>query len=79
MEKTIRCTVCAWRGPWEIAESAPRMRAAAPSSPAMNELQSAYAEQQAAVAMIGGHAPPPCPMCGHHTVSVKLHGYRSVG
>ena len=28
MEKTIRCTVCTWRGPWEVAESAPRIRAA---------------------------------------------------
>lgn len=78
MEKTIRCTVCSWRGPWEIAESAPRVRAAALST-AMDELQSAYAEQNAMSAMTGGHAPPPCPMCGHHTVSVKLHGYRSVG
>ena len=46
---------------------------------AMDERQNAYAEQHALTAMVGGHAPPPCPMCGHHTVSVKLHGHRAVG
>jgi hypothetical protein len=78
MEKTVRCTVCTWRGPWEIAESAPRIRAAE-LDPATEELQAAYAEQQAVSAAIGGHAPPPCPMCGNHAVFVKLHGYRSAG
>jgi hypothetical protein len=78
MEKTIRCTVCTWRGPWEIAESAPRIRAASADA-VTEELQSAYGEQQATYAAVGGHAPPPCPMCGHHTLVVKLHGYRSAG
>jgi hypothetical protein len=76
MEKTIRCTVCTWRGPWEIAESAPRIRAAE-VSPALTEQQDAYADLEAASVRVGAAAPPPCPMCGHHTVPVKLHGYRA--
>ena len=76
MEKTIRCTVCTWRGPWEIAESAPRIRAAE-VHPAIEELQNAYAEQEAVSAAIGAPTPPPCPMCGRHTVPVKMHGYRA--
>ena len=78
MEKGIRCTVCTWRGPWEIAESAPRIRAAE-VDPVTEELQSAIGERQATMEAVGGHAPPPCPMCGHHTLMVKLHGYHAVG
>jgi len=78
MEKTIRCTVCTWRGPWEIAESAPRIRAAEVDA-VTEEIQNAYEERGADSVAVGGHATPPCPMCGRHTVSVKLHGYRSVG
>ena len=78
MEKAIRCTVCTWRGPWEIAESAPRIRAAQ-IDPVTDEVQNAYAQQQAVSVAVGGHAPPPCPMCGNHTLVVKLHGYGAVG
>jgi hypothetical protein len=78
MEKTIRCTNCPWRGPWEIAESAPRIRASV-IPPAEEEIQRAYAEHDEAVASVGTPTPPPCPMCGHHTVGVKLHGYTAVG
>jgi predicted RNA-binding Zn-ribbon protein involved in translation (DUF1610 family) len=78
MEKTIRCTVCTWRGPVEVAESAPRLRAAA-MAPLEEEIQAAYEAQQAVSAAIGATVLPPCPMCGNHTVNVKLHGYRAAG
>ena len=76
MEKTIRCTVCTWRGPWEVAQSAPRMRASE-IAPQLEELQAAYEEHQVESVRAGAEAPPPCPMCGHHTVLVKMHGYRA--
>ena len=78
MEKTVRCTVCTWRGPWVIAESAPRIRAS-DIPPSLEEVQNVLEEQQAELVNVGGHHPPPCPMCGHHTVAVKLHGYRAAG
>lgn len=76
MEKTVRCTVCTWRGPWEIAESAPRIRAS-DIPPALEEVQFALEERQSEKMAIGMEHPPACPVCGHHTVSVKLHGYRA--
>ncbi len=78
MDKSIRCTMCTWRGPWSIAESAPRIRAAE-SAPLEEEIQDAYEAQQLVRAAIGELPAPPCPMCGRHTVVVKLHGYRSAG
>jgi hypothetical protein len=79
MERMIRCTTCTWRGPWEVAESAPRLRAAAPLAPSDEVIQAAYAEQQEVSATIGGPVMPPCPMCGNHVRQVKLHSYRAVG
>ena len=76
MEKSIRCTVCTWRGPADVAESAPRIRAAS-IDPVTDELQNAYAEHEAESVRLGAHAPPPCPVCGHHTVPVKLHAYHA--
>jgi hypothetical protein len=76
MDKSIRCTVCTWRGPWTIAESATRIRASE-IPPALEEVQNALEERQSVSEVVGGHHPPPCPMCGHHTVMVKLHGYRA--
>ena len=77
-EKTIRCTVCPWRGDLQVAESAPRIRAAEVDR-ATEELQHAYEERQATNKATGAHALPPCPTCGHHTVAVKLHSYHAVG
>jgi hypothetical protein len=74
MEKTVRCTVCTWRGPWVIAESAPRIRAS-DIPPALEQLQNALEEHQSVSVNFGAEHPPPCPMCGHHTVQVKLHSY----
>ena len=76
MEKTVRCTVCTWRGPWEIAENAPRIRAS-DIPPALEEVQFALEERQSEKMAIGMEHPPACPQCGHHTVLVKLHGYRA--
>lgn len=76
MEKTVRCTVCTWRGPWVIAETLPRVRASE-IPPAIEEMQNALEERQSERMVVGEAHPPPCPMCGHHTVQVKLHGYRA--
>jgi len=62
----------------DVAESAPRLRVAA-RAPLEEEIQAAYEEQNAISSTIGATALPPCPMCGNHTVQVKLHGYRAVG
>ena len=76
MDKSIRCTVCTWRGPWSVAESAPRVRASE-IPPPLEEVQQAYEERQSESMLVGAEHPPPCPMCGHHTTSVKLHAYRA--
>jgi hypothetical protein len=68
MERTIRCTVCTWRGTTTDAERAPRVR---PSQipPAMEALQDAYADAAYGRAASGGTSHPPCPICGHHTTN----------
>ena len=71
MDKTLRCTVCTWRGAWAEAAAVRVHPAALP--PALEELQRAYDEKQAEEEQLGGHRPPACPVCGHHTVAVKLH------
>jgi hypothetical protein len=76
MERAIRCTVCTWRGPWDVAESAPRIRARQ-SDPVTEEVQQAYADHEAESVRLGAAPPPPCPQCGHHTVVAKLHSYRA--
>jgi hypothetical protein len=43
----------------------------------MEEIQSAYEEHQSESVRLGAAAMPPCPLCGHHTVAVKLHGYHA--
>jgi hypothetical protein len=70
MDKTLRCTVCTWRGAW--AEAAAVRVQAAPLPPALAEIQHAYDEKQAEEEALGGHRPPMCPNCGNHTVHVKL-------
>jgi hypothetical protein len=75
MEKTIRCTVCTWRGPWSDAASvAPPRPSQIPQS--LESVQQAIAEKQAAAAQLGSPQPPPCPLCGHLTAIVKLHSTR---
>ena len=43
------------------------------SLPQLEEIQRAYEEKQMEEEQLGGHRPPACPQCGHHTVAVKLH------
>ena len=74
----MRCTVCTWRGPWVIAESAPRIRASE-IPPSLEQAQNVLEEVQSEIVQVGGHHPPPCPVCGHHTVAVRLHGYAAAG
>ena len=70
IEKTLRCTVCVWRGSWDEAEAAPRVH---PSDipPPMLDIQEAYEEKQTTSEAFGMAHEPPCPTCGHHTVTVK--------
>jgi hypothetical protein len=70
MDKTLRCTVCTWRGAW--AEAAATRVQPAPLSPVLEQIQRAYEEKQRAEEQLGGHRTPPCPQCGHHTVAVHL-------
>jgi hypothetical protein len=70
MDKTLRCTVCTWRGAWAEAAAVRVQPAALP--PALEEIQRAYEEKQLEEQALGGHKPPACPMCGHHTLHVHL-------
>jgi hypothetical protein len=72
MDKTIRCTLCPWRG--TIAEAAAVRVQAAPLPPALEEIQRAYEEKQIEEEALGGHHRlPHCPVCGNHTVHSKMH------
>jgi hypothetical protein len=78
MDKSLRCTQCTWRGPWVVAESAPRIRAS-DVPPPIEEVQAAIEERQSQNMIVGMEHPPPCPQCGHHTQATKLHSYTAVG
>jgi hypothetical protein len=71
MDKPLRCTVCTWRGGWAEA-AAVRVQASA-LPPQLEEIQAAYEQKQIEEEQLGGHRPPACPQCGHHTLAVKLH------
>jgi hypothetical protein len=75
MDKTIRCTVCTWRGSWTDAASQAPPRPSAIPGP-LQEVQAAIEEKQQTAQALGQPHPPPCPVCGHHTVVVKLHSIR---
>ena len=70
MDKTLRCTVCTWRGAW--AEAAAVRVQPVPLPPALEEIQYAYEQKQAEEEQLGAHRAPPCPQCGHHTLPVHL-------
>ena len=72
MDKTIRCTICTWRGSWTDAAS---VRPPRPSQipPGLEQIQHSLEEKQSFDAQLGTPHPPPCPVCGHHTTVVKLH------
>jgi hypothetical protein len=71
MDKTLRCTVCTWRGAWAEAAAVRVQPIALP--PALEAIQQAYEEKQTEDEHLGGHHPPACPQCGHHTLHVHLH------
>jgi hypothetical protein len=50
---------------------------AAALPPALEEIQRAYEEKQSEEEQLGGHRPPSCPVCGNHTVPVKLHRHHA--
>ena len=71
MDKTLRCTVCTWRGAWAEAAAVRVQPTALP--PGLEEIQHAYEEKQAEEEHLGATRPPACPQCGHHTLHAKLH------
>jgi hypothetical protein len=71
MDKSLRCTICTWRGTW--AEAAAHRVQPARLSPQIEEIQRAYEEKQIEEEQLTGHRPPLCPQCGHHLLPVKLH------
>jgi hypothetical protein len=75
MDKTLRCTVCTWRGAWAEAAAVRVQPAGLP--PALQELQHAYEEKQLEEEQLGGHRVPGCPVCGHHTLPVKMHRHHA--
>ncbi len=75
MEKSLRCTVCTWRGGWAEASAVRVQPAALPQG--LEEIQRAYEEKQMEEEQLTGHRPPACPQCGHHTVPVKLHRHQA--
>ena len=74
-EKTIRCTVCTWRGGWSDATSMAPPRPSQIPGP-LEVVQQQLEEKQALSAALGTAHPPPCPVCGHHTQVVKMHSAR---
>ena len=70
MDKTLRCTVCTWRGAWSDAAYA---RPVAPSSlpEPLSHIQKVYEQKQASSVRFGMTREPPCPRCGHHTITVR--------
>jgi hypothetical protein len=76
MDKTLRCTICTWRGAWAEAAAVRVQPAALPH--ALEEIQRAYEEKQAMEEQLGGHRPPGCPQCGHHTVAVKMARHHAI-
>jgi hypothetical protein len=70
MDKTIRCTICTWRGAWAEAAAVRVQPAALP--PQFAEIQHAYEEKQNEDEALGGHKPPACPVCGNHTLHVHM-------
>lgn len=72
---SIRCTNCTWRGDKHATAS---MRPPRPSvvPGQVQEIQQAYAEKEAVNAQLGVAPPPPCPVCGHHTVDVTKRSIR---
>jgi hypothetical protein len=70
MEKSLRCTICTWRGSW--AEAAAVRVQPSPLPPGLEEVQHAYEEKQLEEEQLAGHRPPYCPVCGHHTLPTHL-------
>ena len=75
MDRMVRCTVCCWRGTLAGALAAPRIR---PSEipPAEEAIQGIYEKQRQEARELGHPTLPPCPACGHHTVSVERRSHR---
>jgi hypothetical protein len=72
MDRMVRCTVCYWRGTLGEAIAAPRIRKS-DVPPAEAAIQNAYEERRQLARQLGHPTLPPCPTCGHHTVSVERH------
>jgi hypothetical protein len=71
MDKTVRCTICSWRG--TMSEAAMTRVQAAELPPALEELQNAYEEKQVEAEQLSGEPRPPrCPVCGNHTIRARL-------
>ena len=71
MDRTLRCTVCTWRGAWADAATAlPPIRRSTLTRPLL-DIQAAYEDKQRASVRFGMTHEPPCPKCGHHTISVR--------
>ena len=71
MDKSLRCTICTWRGTWTEAAAVRVQPAQLP--PQYEEIQQVYEEKQRMEEQLGGHKLPACPQCGHHLVAVHLH------
>jgi hypothetical protein len=70
MDKTLRCTVCTWRGAWgDAAYAQPIAPCTLPAL--LSDIQAAYEQKQAASVHFGMTREPPCPRCGHHTITVR--------
>jgi hypothetical protein len=62
MDKSIRCTICTWRGTW--AEAAAVRVQPSPLPPQLEEIQQAYEMKQLEEEQLGGHRPRPVPSAG---------------
>jgi hypothetical protein len=71
MEKSFRCTICTWRGTRAEAAAARVQPVALP--PQLEEIQAVYEEKAREEEHLGAERNPTCPLCGHHTLPVKLH------
>jgi len=71
MDKSLRCSICSWRGTWSEAAAVHVQPCALP--PGLEAIQRAYEEKQQEAQQLGEERSPRCPMCGHHTLHTKLH------
>ena len=80
MDKTLRCTVCTWRGTW--AEAAATRVQPQPLAPQLEDIQRAYEQKQLEDEQLGGHRqgdPKDSRQLPHRQLRLIPHRHRRAG